>query len=250
MALIVMVAPQSVIGSPYSVLLSVLIYGHRGASWNHPELTESAYLAAVEEGADGFECDLRLSRDEVPVLWHNPSMQEVAGDSGLIAEMSFREIYAIYPGVLTLDDFLDIALAHKKSVLLETKHPVISGNLIEEVIAKTLRDRKVRKNVDVSILSFSWSAIEKLGRIDPDISRTYLLSAHSLWMQARYSSADHLGPGIDRIRRDPAIVEKIHNYGKKVVVWTVDDGTDVEMCRDLGVDILITNKPAHARTFL
>jgi glycerophosphoryl diester phosphodiesterase len=69
-------------------------------------------------------------------------------------------------------------------------------------------------------------------------------------MQARYSSADYLGPGIDRIRRDPAIVEKIHNHGKKVAVWTVDDGTDVEMCRDLGVDILITNKPAHARTFL
>ena len=245
-----MVAPQSVIGIPDSVLLSVLIYGHRGASWSHPELTESAYLAAIDEGADGFECDLRLSRDEVPVLWHNPSMLDVAHHAGLIAEMSYKEISAIYPDVLTLDQFLDIALAHKKSVLLETKHPVISGNLIEEVIAKTLRERKVQESIDVSILSFSWSAIEKLRRIDSDVSRTYLLSAHSLWMQARYSSADLLGPGIDRIRRNPAIVEKIHNFGKKVAVWTVDDGADIEMCRDLGVDILITNKPAHARTFL
>ena len=249
-----MVGAQYVIAHLGLVLLTMarnmLIYGHRGASWNHPELTESAYLASVTEGADGFECDLRLSRDEIPVLWHNPSMQEIARHSGLIAEMSYKEISEIYPDVLTLDEFLDIALAHKKSVLLETKHPVISGNLIEEIIAKTLRDRKVKDFIDVSILSFSWSAIEKLGRIDPEISRTYLLSAHSLWMQARYSSADYLGPGIDRIRRDPAIVEKIHNHGKKVAVWTVDDGTDVEMCRDLGVDILITNKPAHARTFL
>ena len=249
-----MVGAQYVIAHLGLVLLTMarnmLIYGHRGASWNHPELTESAYLASVTEGADGFECDLRLTRDEIPVLWHNPSMQEIARHSGLIAEMSYKEISEIYPDVLTLDEFLDIALAHKKSVLLETKHPVISGNLIEEIIAKTLRDRKVKDFIDVSILSFSWSAIEKLGRIDPEISRTYLLSAHSLWMQARYSSADYLGPGIDRIRRDPAIVEKIHNHGKKVAVWTVDDGTDVEMCRDLGVDILITNKPAHARTFL
>lgn len=249
-----MVGAQYVIAHLGLVLLTMarnmLIYGHRGASWNHPELTESAYLASVTEGVDGFECDLRLSRDEIPVLWHNPSMQEIARHSGLIAEMSYKEISAIYPDVLTLDEFLDIALAYKKSVLLETKHPVISGNLIEEIIAKTLRDRKVKDFIDVSILSFSWSAIEKLGRIDPEISRTYLLSAHSLWMQARYSSADYLGPGIDRIRRDPAIVEKIHNHGKKVAVWTVDDGTDVEMCRDLGVDILITNKPAHARTFL
>jgi glycerophosphoryl diester phosphodiesterase len=228
----------------------MLIYAHRGASWNFPELTESAYRAAVDEGADGFECDLRLSRDEVPVLWHNSSMQEIAGSPGLIAEMNFKEILAIYPQALTLNQFLDIALLHKKSALLETKHPVISGNRIEEIIVKTLRDRKIMDSISVSILSFSWSAIEKLGRVDSDVSRTYLLSSYSLWTQARFSSADYLGPGINRIRRDPGIVEKIHSYGKKVAVWTVDDGADVELCRDLGVDILITNKPAHARTFL
>jgi glycerophosphoryl diester phosphodiesterase len=228
----------------------MLIYAHRGASWNYPELTQAAYLAAVSEGADGFECDLRLSRDEVPVLWHNPSMQEIAGKPGLIAEMNFKEILAIYPQALNLDQFLDIALLHKKHVLLETKHPVISGNRIEEIIVKTLQDRKIMDSIEVSMLSFSWSAIEKLGRIDSDISRTYLLSSYSLWTQARFSSADFLGPGINRIRKDPGIVEKIHNYGKKVAVWTVDDGVDVELCRDLGVDILITNKPAHARTFL
>jgi glycerophosphoryl diester phosphodiesterase len=228
----------------------MLIYAHRGASWNHPELTESAYLAAVDEGADGFECDLRLTRDEVPLLWHNPSMQEITGTPGLIAEMNYEEIVAIYPQVLTLDQFLDIALAHKKNLLLETKHPVISGNRIEEIVVKILQERKVMDSLTVSILSFSWNAIEKLGRIDPAISRTYLLSQHSLWTQARFSSADYLGPGINRIRKDRAIVEKIHNYGKKVAVWTVDDGADVELCRNLGVDILITNRPAHARTFL
>lgn len=228
----------------------MLIYAHRGASWNHPELTESAYLAAVDEGADGFECDLRLTRDNIPILWHNPSMQEITGSPGLIAEMNYKEIVEIYPQVLTLNHFLDIALAHKKNLLLETKHPVISGNRIEEILAKTLRDRKIIDSLAVSILSFSWSAIEKLRRIDSEISRTYLLSSHSLWTQARFSSADFLGLGINRVRKDPAIVEKIHKYGKKVALWTVDDGADIELCRDLGVDILITNKPAHARTFL
>jgi len=240
--------PAILMGGRYS--WGMLIYAHRGASWNFPELTESAYRAAVDEGADGFECDLRLSRDEVPVLWHNSSMQEIAGSSRLIAEMNFKEILAIYPQALTLNQFLDIALLHRKNVLLETKHPVISGNRIEEIIVKTLRERKIMDSISVSILSFSWNAIEKLGRVDSDVSRTYLLSSYSLWAQARFSSADYLGPGLNRIRRDPGIVEKIHNHGKKVAVWTVDDGADVELCRDLGVDILITNKPAHARTFL
>jgi len=108
----------------------MFIYAHRGASADFPELTESAYRGAVEQGADGFECDLRLSRDEIPVLWHNASMLERAGNDGLIAEMTFAEIKRAYPQILMLDDFLDIAIAHSKGMLIETKHPVFSGNRV------------------------------------------------------------------------------------------------------------------------
>ena len=226
------------------------IYAHRGASWNHPELTEAAYLAAVVEGADGFECDLRLTRDEVAILWHNPTMQERAGHSGLIAEMSYAEIAHIYPGVLTLDQFLDIALHHEKSVLLETKHPVISGNRIEEIIAQTLSDRKILEAIDVSVMSFSWGAVEKLHRIDATIPTTFLYGGKNVWMQAKYSSASMIAPGLNQVRSKPEIIAKIKEMGKKSAVWTVDSGADIEMVRDLGVDILITNMPARARTFL
>lgn len=233
----------------------MLIYAHRGASWKWPELTESAYLAAVAEEADGFECDLRLSSDEIPVLWHNPTMQERAGNPGLIAEMKYEEILASYPEVLTLNEFLDIALSHKKSVFLETKHPIISinrsqENRLEEIIVKTLHDRKILDSIDLSILSFSWGAIEKMRTLDPNISRTLLLSSHLSWPRARLSSANQIGPGINYLRRNPGVVSKIHNTGKKVAIWTVDEEADIELCRDLGVDILITNKPAHARLFL
>ena len=228
----------------------MLIYAHRGASWNSPELTEAAYLAAVEEGADGFECDLRLSKDEVPVLWHNPTMQEQTGNPGLIAEMNYSDIAAIYPEVLTLDQFLDIALHLKKHVLLETKHPVISGNRIEEVVSQTIRDRQVLDEINVSVMSFSWGAIEKLHRIDSEIPTTFLYGGKNLWMQAKYSSASMIAPGLNQVRSKPEIIAKIKAMGKKSAVWTVDSGADIEMVRDLGVDILITNMPARARTFL
>lgn len=233
----------------------MLIYAHRGASWKWPELTESAYLAAVAEEADGFECDLRLSSDEVPVLWHNASMQERAGNPRLIAEMKYEEILASYPEVLTLNEFLDIALSHKKGVLLETKHPIISfnrsrENRLEEKIIEIIRDRRVLASIDLSILSFSWGAIEKVRSLDSNISRTFLLSSHLAWPMARSSSADQIAPGINYLRKNPGIVAKIHDIGKKVAIWTVDEDADIELCRDLGVDILITNKPAHARLFL
>jgi glycerophosphoryl diester phosphodiesterase len=228
----------------------MLIYAHRGASADYPEMTDIAYEAAVTQGADGFECDLRLSRDEVPVLWHNSSMLERAGNRGLIAEMNFAEIKQAYPQILTLDDFLDIALSHQKGVLIETKHPVISGNRVEEILVEKIRERKVLAKIDLSVMSFSWSAIEKVKRLDPKIATTFLMNQRTLWPQVRFSSAPSIGPGINEVRANPELISKIKKQGKSVSVWTVDRGEDVELCKELGVDILITNTPAHARTFL
>lgn len=228
----------------------MLIYAHRGASADYPEMTDIAYEAAVTQGADGFECDLRLSRDEVPVLWHNSSMLERAGNRGLIAEMNFAEIKQAYPQILTLDDFLDIAITHQKGVLIETKHPVISGNRVEEILVEKIRERKVLAKIDLSVMSFSWSAIEKIKRLDPKIPTTFLMNQRTLWPQVRFSSAPSIGPGINEVRANPELISKIKKQGKSVSVWTVDRGEDVELCKELGVDILITNTPAHARTFL
>lgn len=228
----------------------MLIYAHRGASADYPELTERAYRAAIEQGADGFECDLRLTRDEVPVLWHNASMLERAGNHGLIAEMNFDVIQRAYPQILTLNDFLDIAIAAGKGVLLETKHPVMSGNRIEEIIAATIAERKVLSKINLSVMSFSWGAIEKMKRLNPQIPTTFLMNRRTLWSQTRFSSAKSIGPGINEVRANPEIITRIRKLGKSVSVWTVDRAEDIELCKALGVDILITNTPAHARTFL
>ena len=226
------------------------IYAHRGASADFPEMTADAYYGAVEQGADGFECDLRLSRDEVPVLWHNASMVERAGHDGLIAELKYSDIKRAYPQVLTLDEFLDIAIETNKGVLIETKHPVISGNRVEELLVERLVNRKVLKKIHCSVMSFSWGAIEKLHRLDPDIPTTYLMSSRTIWMQARFTSAQRIAPGINVVRENPELISKIKQLGKSTAVWTVDQGSDIELCRDLGVDIAITNTPSRARTFL
>lgn len=228
----------------------MLIYAHRGASADYPEMTESAYLGAVAQGADGFECDLRLSRDEVPVLWHNASMLERAGNRGLIAEMMLAEITRAYPQILTLDDFLDIAIENGKNVLIETKHPVISGNRVEEILVEKLRDRNVLKSIDVSVMSFSWGAIEKVKRLDSSIPTTFLMHHKTPFTLARLSSASAIGPGIEFLRERPEIASKIKMIGRSLSVWTVDRAEDIALCKELGVDILITNTPAHARTFL
>jgi len=240
------------VGKPnlFATLGRMQIYAHRGASADFPELTLAAYEGAVAQGADGFECDLRLTKDEVPVLWHNASMLERAGNPGLIAEMTFAQVSRAYPQILTLTDFLDFAVREKKGVLLETKHPVISGNRIEEIIAETLAETSGISSIDVSVMSFSWFAIEKMKRVDPSIHTTFLMHKHTGWLQAKLSSAAAIGPGINELREEPIRAKRIKDLGRSLHVWTVNEDSDIKLCEKVGVDILITNKPAHAREVL
>ena len=228
----------------------MLIYAHRGASADFPELTLAAYEGAVAQGADGFECDLRITKDEIPVLWHNASMLERAGNNGLISEMTFSEVERAYPQVLTLNTFLDFAIKSKKAILVETKHPVLSGNRVEELLVEALNQRNVLSKIPVSIMSFSWSAIEKVKRLNPEIPTTLLLHKHTPWFQVKYSSAISIGPEIEHLRAEPIRAARIKELGRSLNVWTVDEDSDIKLCQRLGVDILITNKPAHAREVL
>jgi glycerophosphoryl diester phosphodiesterase len=228
----------------------MLIYAHRGASADFPELTLAAYEGAVAQGADGFECDVRLTKDEVPVLWHNATMLERAANKGLISEMTYKEVSRAYPQVLILQEFLAFAVKSKKGVLIETKHPVISGNRIEEVVVETLHATKGIEKIDVSVMSFSWLAVEKMKRLDRTIPTTFLMHKNTPWFQAKLSSAQTIGPGINELREEPIRAEHIKSFGRSLNVWTVDDDADIKLCAEVGVDILITNKPSHAREVL
>ncbi len=229
------------------------IYAHRGASHDFPEMTMAAYEAAVKQGADGFECDLRLTKDGVAVLWHDADLKRRADSDAVVSESNYSQLKSTYPQILTLDEFLDFGISEKKSLLLETKHPVPSRTAIEDkVVAKIISEGKRIKKADISvnIMSFSWFAIERVKQLDENIERTYLLHDQTPWLSARYSSAQSLGPGISLLRNKPALAKRVIETGRKLNVWTVDDPSDIKLCQQLGVDILITNRPGFARELL
>jgi glycerophosphoryl diester phosphodiesterase len=99
-------------------------------------------------------------------------------------------------------------------------------------------------------MSFSWFAVERVKALDRNISTTYLLHDYTPWFSAKYSSARSIGPGIAQLRKKPALAQQIKSAGKKLNVWTVDEPSDITLCRHLGVDNLITNRPAFAREVL
>jgi glycerophosphoryl diester phosphodiesterase len=216
-------------------------------------MTALAYENAVKQGADGFECDLRLTKDGVAILWHDADLKRCADNDAIVAETKLKKLKAIYPQILTLDEFLDFSISEKKSLLLETKHPVPSRTQIEEVVVQRLDKEKSRikkAGIDINVMSFSWFAVEKIKSINKEISTTYLLHDYTPWFTARYSSAQSIGPGINLLRKNPALAKRIKSTGRKLNVWTVNEAPDIKLCDHLGVDNLITNRPGYAREVL
>jgi glycerophosphoryl diester phosphodiesterase len=213
----------------------------------------AAYRGAIEQGALGFECDIRVTKDEVLVLWHDANMKKEAKNAAIIANSTYEQIKQIYPAAMTLNDLLDLAIENKKSLALETKHPVPTGNRVEELIIAELHKREdaIRKSgIEIAIMSFSWFAIEKIKKMDSTIKTVMLLHDFNQKLSRRFTSAQVIGPSVEMIKKSPELVTEIKKSGKELYVWTVDSTEDLQYCASVGVDIVMTNRPAHARSVL
>ncbi len=174
-----------------------LIYAHRGSSIDNPENTRAAFIAAIEDGADGFECDLRLTKDGEIVIWHDSNMSRIANNKATIANTQFSELKAIYPAIMRLPELLELAIKNKKYLALETKHPVPSGNQIESKIIELVHGIT---EIKISLLSFSWLAIEKVGRDLPELETVALLNTLNAPIMERFTAAKSVAPEIVSIR--------------------------------------------------
>ena len=204
----------------------------------------AAYKAAIDDGADGFECDVRLTKDNQLVLWHDADMQRVAGNSARIADSTFKEIKSHYPQAMRLEELLTLARDNKRELAIETKHPVPTASAVEKKVMRLLSQEK--QVADIHVMSFSWLALENIRKIDPKQKTVALLHDTFSFAMRRFTSAESIGPGITAFRKKPHLNQDPRN----LFIWTVDDAEDMRFCADNGVDVLITNTPSYARSVL
>jgi glycerophosphoryl diester phosphodiesterase len=219
------------------------IYAHRGSSGKYPEMTRSAYSAAIKEGADGFECDVRLSRDGQIVCFHDATTKRITGKRLRISRTNLRELQGICE-VLTLEELLDLAISAEKDLLIETKHPNIFGGRIERDVLELLNAKSTEirgAGIEVIVMSFSSFAI---GRVK---SRWDFCKVTKYYLSARLSKRKFLALNIDLVARHPSLVKKLQNQGRRIFVWTVNKKSEFEICKELKVDGMITNFPKRAR---
>lgn len=74
------------------------VIAHRGASRDRPENTFAAFDEALRQGADGIELDVQLTRDGVPVVYHDRTLAKAGGGRHKIAGLDFEELAELDPG--------------------------------------------------------------------------------------------------------------------------------------------------------
>uniref|UniRef100_A0AAU2JSQ7 Glycerophosphodiester phosphodiesterase family protein n=1 Tax=Streptomyces sp. NBC_00049 TaxID=2903617 RepID=A0AAU2JSQ7_9ACTN len=236
------------------------VVAHRGASHEHPEHTLAAYRQAIADGADALECDVRLTADHKLVCVHDRRVERTSDGRGVVSEMTYAELAALDFGrwkgeehrgarVLLFEDLLKEALAAPRPVGLavETKHPSRAGGRLEVELVRMLKEYGLADGSTglVEVMSFSRNALTRTHRLAPGLPTVFLIERKVRPVRPPY--ATHAGPGIDLVRRDPSLVGRLKAKGLAVRVWTVDEPEDVELCLRLGVDAIITNRPAQVR---
>ena len=253
-----------------NVFPSPLILGHRGASALAPENTLAAFALAMNDGADGIEFDVRLSRDQVPMAIHDATLKRTAGIDRQVSQLTAAELQEIDVGswfkrwkrttttfagekLPTLAQVYDLFKTSPGVLYVEMKcepAEVSGGVTLAAAVVQLTREAKLADRVVVE--SFDLDAIAAVKTIDAGIRTAALFEPK---LSRRVSTLRKLrivdvarGVGADEIAfhhslAGARVVEKAKREDLEVVIWTVDTPHWIPRARALGIKALISNNP-------
>lgn len=252
------------------------VVAHRGASHDIAEHTLGAYVAALDAGAEGLECDVRLTADGHLVCVHDRTLRRTAGTRGVVSTMELADLAELdfakwknpwtdlddeapdrdeaLDKVLTLRNLLETVRDYSErsgrrvELAIETKHPTRYGGLVEKKLVELLAEFGYDEpGAPVRVMSFSYTALQRIERLAPGIRLVMLLERAQYWpMLHRVIGADWIvGPGVEELREHPKLGRKIAKTGREIHVWTVNTADDLRICLDLGVTAVISDRPAY-----
>jgi len=247
------------------------VVAHRGSSLHQPEHTLAAYVAALDEGAEGLECDVRLTADGHLVCVHDRRVDRTANGHGLVSTMDLAQLdqldFASWKkpwadpdeeapeidegtrGVLSMRRLLETVADYDRPVdlAIETKHPTRFGGLVERRLVELLSSFGWQgKGSPARVMSFSWKALNRVRKLAPDLEVVLLIDHLHSWKLSQNLIAEDwiAGPGIQLLRESPRVAARLRRSGRRIHVWTVNDEADIDLCVRLGVEAVITDTPA------
>ena len=263
-----------------------LVVAHRGSSAAHAEHTLAAYELALAEGADSLECDVRLTRDGVLVCVHDRRIDRVSDGRGVLSTLELADLtdldFASWKSrsddpllaeavseveldperrsVLTLERLVQLAVDSRSpsgrpvQLHIETKHPTRYGGLVERALVALLTRYGLaaplsRSVSPVTVMSYALTSLRRVHALAPVLPTVLLMDR----VPVRYRDGrlplqvSAAGVAMRVPRKHPGYVQRVHAQGGALAVFTVDEPDDIDLCLDLGVDVIISNLPQRVR---
>jgi glycerophosphoryl diester phosphodiesterase len=216
----------------------MLRIGHRGARAYAPENTLASFKKAIEIGVDAVELDVRKTKDNQIVVIHDADVKRTTNGEGLVSELALKEIksFSAEGGekIPTLEEVLGF-LDKKVKVFVELKEMGI-----EEQVLSIVHAKKLEKNVVIT--SFLEDALKKVRELDKDIETGLIYAKHKNPIKAALELKANYLFALYRFTHT-ANVQKAHENGLKVIVWTINNPEEVEEYAKKGVDGIASDKP-------
>ncbi|GMA59795.1 glycerophosphodiester phosphodiesterase [Alicyclobacillus fastidiosus] len=230
-------------------------WAHRGYAGRYPENTLVAFVAGAEVGAEGIECDVRLTKDGQFVILHDECVDRTTNGHGRVADLSLEEIQDLDAGawfhdafvgtrIPTLETLVDYIAQYPRRIALnlEWKVPVPDDALMRRAF-----DVICRAGIFEQVLhsSFHEEILRAIRRVIPN-TRVALLTepgreAHEVIQAAKAIGAVAIHPDFRQVT--PRFVRRAHQSGLRVHPYTVDDAKMMAWMEECGVDAIITNWP-------
>ncbi|RDW18367.1 glycerophosphodiester phosphodiesterase [Oceanobacillus arenosus] len=237
------------------------IYGHRGCMGTYPENTLLGFRKAIEQGVDGLELDVQLTKDGEVVVIHDEILDRTTDGNGYIKDSKLQEVkqfsaganYAHFPNydeatwvaerVPTLQEVLELLSPYDTELNIELKTSLINYEGIEEKVLSLVEQFGNGRKIIYS--SFHLPTLLRIKNIDQDAEIAWLLDqriSHPLdYIQSLDLEALHLSKHV--VLSD---VYYLKDFFDKIRVWTVNDKDEIKQLLDLNVDAIITDFPGRA----
>ncbi|MCD8216921.1 MAG: glycerophosphodiester phosphodiesterase [Clostridiales bacterium] len=223
---------------------------HRGFSGRYPENTILAFRKAMEEGADGIELDVHLTRDGVPVIIHDERLDRTTNGTGFVKDQTLAQLRVLDAGsaigsdngrIPTLEEYLYLVRDAGILTNIELKTDDIPYPGIEQKVITLL---KVFDLVDrVIISSFNYETVLRTKSALPEVRCGFLTERWRPEVIPDLTAAgiEYLHPWYGCVT--PERMAEAKDCGIGVNTWTVNEEADIREMLRMGVDAVITNYP-------
>jgi glycerophosphoryl diester phosphodiesterase len=238
-----------------------MVFGHRGACAHAPENTLASFQKAYEEGAEAIELDVKVSSDGEVIVMHDQTLNRTTDGSGDLRKFTLAQLRKLDAGskfneafkgekIPTLREVLE-HFGRKMKINIELTNYATPNDELVTLVVSLVRQFNLEEQVMFS--SFNPGNLRKARALCPVIPNGLLaLDGPSGWLARSPLNFvvphEALHPYFTDVNE--ALIEREHNAGRRVHIWTVNLEAQMRQMYSMGADAIFTDDPQLARKVL